>query len=413
MHSAVSVIIRGLGPHEPLRLGKGAPTGQPWGCCQMSYRSVSAIGTAIGTAIVALAVAGGVAFVSWPDGPSFLASATSTVATSPATASPGGAATGQRRGVAVETALVGVRDLVEDIRAFGTLVANESVVISPEIAGRVARIGFAEGQAVGEGDVLVELDAQILRAELDKAQSEVALAEANFERARKLAEQGSGTLRARDETSQGYTAAQANLALAEARLAKTSIAAPFSGIVGFRNISVGAYVSPGDRIVELASVDPLKVEFRVSETHLPNLRVGLPVNVTLDALPGEAITGTITAIDPIVDVSGRAIRLRAELPNPDGRLSPGLFARIRIVIAERSAAMVVPEAALFRDEGRLYVYRLEGGKAVKTPIEIGLRSPGEVEVRSGLASGAVVITAGQLLLRDGAAVEVVDGPAGG
>lgn len=374
----------------------------------MSYRSLPAIGTAI----VALALAGGVAYLSWSDGPSFLASATSTVSTSPATASPGAAATGQRRGVAVETAPVGTRDVVEDIRAFGTLVANESVVISPEIAGRVARIGFEEGQRVGEGDVLVELDAQILRAELDKARSEVSLAEANFERARKLAEQGSGTLRARDETSQGYTAAQANLALAEARLAKTSIAAPFSGIVGFRNISVGAYVSPGDRIVELASVDPLKVEFRVSETYLSNLRVGLPVTVTVDALPGETITGKITAIDPIVDVSGRAIRLRAELPNPDGRLSPGLFARIRIVIEERSEAMVVPEAAVFRDEGKLFVYRLEDGKAVKTPIEIGLRSPGDVEIRSGLASGAVVITAGQLLLRDGAAVEVVDGSAG-
>lgn len=393
---------------------KAMPTDQPWDDCKMSYRSVSAIGTVL----VALAVAGGVAFVSWPDGPSFLASATSTVTTSPATASPataspGAAAPGQRRGVAVETALVGLRDLVDDIRAFGTLVANESVVISPEIAGRVARIGFAEGQAVKAGDVLVELDSQILRAELDKARSEVSLAEANFERARKLAEQGSGTLRARDETSQAYTAAQANLALAEARLAKTVIAAPFSGIVGFRDISIGAYVSPGDRIVELASIDPLKVEFRVSETYLPHLRVGLPVNVALDALPGEAITGKITAIDPIVDVSGRAIRLRAELPNPDGRLSPGLFARIRIVVAERSAAMVVPEAALFRDEGRLYVYRIEGGKAVKTPVEIGLRSPGDVEIRSGLASGAVVVTAGQLLLRDGATVEVVDGPQGG
>lgn len=375
----------------------------------MSYRSLPAIGTAI----VALALAGGVAYLSWSDAPSLLASATSTVTASPATASPGAAATGQRRGVAVETAPVGVRDMVEDIRAFGTLVANESVVISPEIAGRVARIGFAEGQAVKAGDLLIELDAQILRAELDKAKSEVSLAEANFERARKLAEQGSGTLRARDETSQGYIAARANLSLAEARLAKTSITAPFSGIVGFRNISVGAYVSPGDRIVELASVDPLKVEFRVSETYLSNLRVGLPVTVTVDALPGETITGKITAIDPIVDVSGRAIRLRAELPNPDGRLSPGLFARIRIVIEERSEAMVVPEAAVFRDEGKLFVYRLQDGKAVKTPIEIGLRSPGDVEIRSGLASGAVVITAGQLLLRDGAAVEVVAGPTGG
>ena len=189
----------------------------------MSYRSLPAIGTAI----VALALAGGVAYLSWSDGPSFLASATSTVSTSPATASPGAAATGQRRGVAVETAPVGTRDVVEDIRAFGTLVANESVVISPEIAGRVARIGFEAGQRVGKSDVLVELDAQILRAELDKARSEVSLAEANFERARKLAEQGSGTLRARDETSQGYTAAQANLALAEARLAKTSIACDY------------------------------------------------------------------------------------------------------------------------------------------------------------------------------------------
>lgn len=369
---------------------------------------------ALGTAGLALVLAGGVAYLSQSDG-SF--SLSSLLPASASTQGPAQAARGQggerrRPAVAVETAPIDIRDIVEDIRAFGTLVANESVVVSPEIAGRVARIAFTEGQTVKAGDVLVELDAEILKAELDKARSEVSLAEANFERARKLAEQGSGTLRARDETAQARTAAQANLSLAEARLAKTSIVAPFAGTVGFRTISAGAYVSPGDRIVELASTDPLKVEFRVSETHLAKLDKGLAVHVSVDARPGEEITGRITAIDPIIDVSGRAIRLRAEVPNPDGRLSPGLFARIRIVIEERPEAMLVPEAAIFQDGSRLYVYRIEEGRAVKTAVEIGLRRPGDVEVTGGLTREAVVVTAGQLLLRDGAAVDVVAGPKG-
>ena len=164
--------------------------------------------------------------------------------------------------------------------------------------------------------------------------------------------------------------------------------------------------------MELASTDPLKVEFRVSETHLAKLDTGLSVQVSVDARPGEEIAGKITAIDPIVDVSGRAIRLRAEVPNPDGRLSPGLFARIRIVIEERPEALLVPEAAIFQDGGRLYVYRIEEGRAVKTPVQIGLRRPGDVEITGGLTREAVVVTAGQLLLRDGATVDIVDGPQG-
>lgn len=365
---------------------------------------------ALGTAGLALVLAGGVVYLSQSGGTVSIASLL------PASAStePARAPSGEKRrpAIAVETAPVSIHDIAADIRAFGTLVANESVIISPEIAGRVARIAFTEGQKVEAGDVLVELDADILKAELDKAHSEVSLAEANFERARKLAEQGSGTLRARDETAQARTAAQANLSLAEARLAKTSIEAPFAGTVGFRTISAGAYVSPGDRIVELASTDPLKVEFRVSETYLAKLDTGLSVQVSVDARPGEEIAGKITAVDPIVDVSGRAIRLRAEVPNSDGRLSPGLFARIRIVIEERPEALLVPEAAIFQDGGQLYVYRIEEGRAVKTEVEIGLRRPGDVEITGGLTREAVVVTAGQLLLRDGATVDVVDGPQG-
>lgn len=322
------------------------------------------------------------------------------------------APTPARLGVAVEAAAVSVETIVEDIRAFGTMVANESVIISPEIPGRVASLPFSEAETVEAGAVLIELDGDILRAELAKARSDVALATANFERASTLARQGTGTLRARDEAAAAFNAAQANLALAEARLSKTTITAPFAGVVGFRAISVGAYVSAGDRIVELASVDPLKVDFQVSETFLPHLAIGLPVRVTVDARPGELITGTIFAIDPIVDVGGRAIRLRAHVPNADGRLSPGLFARIRIIVAERPGSLVVPESAVFQDGSQLYVYRIEDGRAVRTAVSIGQRRPGAVEIRDGLGRDDVVVTAGQLLLRDGAGVDVVAGPRG-
>jgi len=349
-------------------------------------------------AALALALAGGVFYMNQMDRPVSRAAA---------------APTPPRLGVAVETATVSVETIVEDIRAFGTMVANESVIISPEIPGRVASLPFSEAEKVEAGAVLIELDGDILRAELAKARSDVALATANFDRATTLARQGTGTLRARDEAAAAFNAAQANLALAEARLSKTTITAPFAGVVGFRAISAGAYVSAGDRIVELASIDPLKVDFQVSETFLPHLAIGLPVRVTVDARPGEQITGTIFAIDPIVDVGGRAIRLRAHVPNPDGRLSPGLFARIRIIVAERPGSLVVPESAVFQDGGQLYVYRIEDGRAVKTAVSLGQRRPGTVEIRDGLGRDAVVVTAGQLLLRDGAGVEVVAGPRGG
>ena len=323
------------------------------------------------------------------------------------------AATTKRSGVAVETAAAETDLVVEDIRAFGTLVANESVVVSPEIPGRIARFNFQEAERAEKGQVLFELDAEILKAELLRARSDLSLATANHDRAHTLARQGTGTLRARDEAEAAYHAAEAQLTLAEARLAKTVVAAPFSGVVGFRSVSVGAYVSPGDRIVELASIDPLKVDFRVSEVFLPHLRAGLPVRMTVDARPGETIDGEIVAVDPIVDVNGRAVRLRAQVRNPDGLLLPGMFARIRIVVQERPQAVLVPEAAVFRAGGGLFVYRVEDGKAVRTAVTIGRRLPGRVEVQDGIGPEAVVVTAGHQQLRDGTRVEVVAGPGGG
>ncbi len=182
------------------------------------------------------------------------------------------AATGPatERGVAVEVEPVVVTTVVEDINAVGTLRPNEFLFMAPEIAGRVERIRFDEGEKVKAGAPMIELDASILRAELAKARSDLALAKANYDRANTLASQGNASLRSRDEGQAAFLAAQANLTLAEARLQKATLTAPLSGVVGLRAVSVGAYVTPGEKIVELSDVDTLKVDFRVPELRRAN-----------------------------------------------------------------------------------------------------------------------------------------------
>jgi membrane fusion protein (multidrug efflux system) len=310
------------------------------------------------------------------------------------------------RAVAVEAAGVTIDTVVEDLQTVGTLRPNESVIVVPEIAGRIERIAFREGQTVEAGDVLVELDASILRAERAKARSDLVLARANHERTITLAGQGMGTLRARDEALGAFQSAEANLALAEARLQKATLRAPLSGIVGLRTVSVGAYVAPGERIVGLADIHPIKLDFRVPELALSSVRRGQRVRITLDALPGRDFEGEIYAIDPIVDVTGRAIRLRARIPNPKGELSPGLFARVQLVVERRENALLVPESAIFARGEKQLVYRVVDGRAVQTEVVLGKRRPGQVEIRSGLARDALVVTAGQQQIREGARLDV-------
>jgi len=317
-----------------------------------------------------------------------------------------------RDAVAVEAARVTLDTVVEDLRAVGTLRPNEAVTVVSEIAGRVERIGFREGQAVAAGDVLIELDASILRAELAKARSDLTLARANHQRAEALVKRGMSTERSLDEARAALQAGEAGQALAQARLQKATLRAPLSGVVGLRAVSAGAYVTPGAAIVELADVDPVKVDFRVQELALSELRRGQPIRVTVDALPGKTFDGEIDAIDPIVDVAGRAIRLRARIPNPRGELSPGLFARVQIVVERRDNALLVPESAVFAEGSKRFVYRVVDGRAVLTGVQLGQRRPGQVEVRKGLAREDVVVTAGHQQIRDGTPVDVVSPGAG-
>lgn len=312
-----------------------------------------------------------------------------------------------RQRVPVEVSRAREEKTTNDIRAVGSLRSDESVQIAPEIAGRVAEILFKEGEDVAAGAPLVKLDDALARAEVTEAEARFDLTKANFDRANQLARTGNVTERARDEAVSAYQAAQAGVELARVRLAKHTLSAPFSGTVGLRTTSLGAYVPIGTVIVNLEKIDELKVDFKVPELRLSEIRVGQTVEVSVDAMPNEKFAGTIYAIDPLVDANGRALQIRARLANADRRLRPGLFARITIKGRDQQNVVVVPESAINPRGGETFVYRVQDGKAVETKVRLGERKGGNVQIVEGLNADTTIVTAGQQRLRDGIAVEVV------
>lgn len=298
-----------------------------------------------------------------------------------------------------------------DILSIGSLQSDEAVTVSSEVTGRIAAIHFAEGARVRTGDLLVSLDDALTKAEITDAEARLALARANFDRAATLAKSGNVTDKVRDETQAGLGIARAALELAKVKLSKLAIQAPFSGTVGLRKMSVGAFVNPGAAIVNLEKIDELKLDFKVPEVFLSRVRVGQEVEVAVDALPNRVFQGKIYAVNPLVDVNGRALQVRAKLGNPDMLLRPGLFARITIKGDAERQAVFVPESAILPRGSDVYVFKVEDGKAVETKVSLGARKAGEVEITKGLSAADVVIVAGQTRVRNGALVEVIQSAA--
>jgi membrane fusion protein (multidrug efflux system) len=317
---------------------------------------------------------------------------------------------GKRRGSPVEVALARQASATDDLWSIGSLRSDESVQISTEIAGRLAEILFKEGEEVKAGDVLIKLDDALAKAEVADVKSRLTLAQSNFDRAQTLSRSGSGTERALDESTSALETARAGLQLAETRLAKLSITAPFSGRVGLRTLSVGAYVVPGTPIVNLEKIDQLKLDFRVPETVLKRVSSDQDVEATVDAYPGRKFIGKVYAIDPQVDVNGRSLRIRARIDNTDLALRPGLFARVIIKGLEEREVVRVPESAVVpRGDDRI-VFSIVGGKAKENKVSVGRLRAGEVEILQGIEAGTQVIVSGQTNLQDGAPVDIVGGP---
>lgn len=333
----------------------------------------------------------------------------------PSAASGGGAAGkqaggGPQGGPPVKVAMVRESAVTDDVTAVGTLIADEAVVIRPEIAGRIVKIHFNEGQPVAAGATLVSMDTSDLRAKLAANEADVTVNRQRFERARNMAGEKFISQQAVEEASSNLSRAIALKQETLAQLAKADIRAPFKGTLGLRKVSNGAYLRAGDDIVSLEDISALKLDFRVPEVFLSKITKDQDVNVRVDTFPKEVFSGKVYAVEPTVDVQTRTAMLRARIPNPDSKLKPGMFSRVTLILEKRGTALVIPEQAIVPKGSVFIVVKVVDGKAEFVPVKLGRRRPGEVEIIEGLAVNDTVITDGQIKLQPGAPVTVMGAP---
>jgi len=310
-------------------------------------------------------------------------------------------------GLPVRATPVKVTKVADEVSAVGSLLAEESVVIRPEIDGRITALPFQEGQAVGAGQKLVTIDSSEYEAQLAAIEADLRTEQQRYQRAQELFQQKFISKEALDVQLGSVERLKARADEARAKLAKTVIRAPFSGTLGLREVSPGAYVKAGDNIVRLDNVSSIKLDFRIPEVFLSKVRPNQEVAVRLDAYPNEEFRGRVYAVEPAVDEKTRTVLMRARVPNRNGKLKPGMFVRVGLTLDVRPKAIVIPEQAIWPQGRDAFVFRVVDGKAVLTKIELGVRRPGEVEVTSGLGDKDVVVTDGQIKLKDGAPVMVM------
>lgn len=314
----------------------------------------------------------------------------------------------------VETAPVVRGPMTDRFTTVGTLEAADAITVTAEIDGVVEALPFPEGGHLDRGDPIVRLDDRQLAAEARRAAALRDQARATWERVRTIVDQGAGAPQDLDDATAALKVAEADLALAETRLAKTRVTAPFAGLAGARRVSPGAFLRAGSPVTDLARIDRLRVTFAVPERILGSLRPGAPIHVESPAFPEAVLAGSIDVIAPQLDPLTRNAHIVARIDNPDELLRPGMSATVSVVLSERDDALSVPSESVFVEGGRNWVYVVRPDSVVaRTPVELGSRLPGAVEVTAGVAAGEVVVRAGHQKLFDGAKVMPVDAAAAG
>lgn len=336
----------------------------------------------------------------------------------------GGPATPKVAGV--EAVKVLAQPLRDDAQAVGSLRARQSVMLRPELVGRITALNFKDGGPVRKGQIMVQFDDLLQQADVQQMQAQLAIAQANFNRTKELVAANFMSRQTLDTGAANLQVAQAQLVLAQARLSRMAVRAPFDGTAGIRLVNVGDYVKDGVDLVSLEDTRQMMVDFRLPERLGSKLKLGQSVELSLDALPGHHFKAVVEAVDPLLDANGRSIGVRAVLPNVSkpGEAQPlrtGMFARVTTVFSVNKAALVVPEEAIVPQGNRQFVFKLitpEAGANLppdtkfvsqRQEVTLGVRSQGKVEIVQGLSLGETVVVAGQQRLqKDGSPVRLVE-----
>lgn len=324
----------------------------------------------------------------------------------PVAAQPAGGAGAKPLPVIVASAYVD--EFVDEVEAIGTLRANETVTLASTVTETVTAVNFEDGQRVKKGDILIEMTSAEEKALLDQQRALLNESAKQLERTRDLAKNGAASGTILDERQREYSAAKAGMAALQSRLEDHIIVAPFDGVVGLRNISVGALLQPATKITTLDDDSVMKLDFSVPSIFLPTLKPGVSIVATADGFQ-EKFSGTVASIDSQIDPVTRAVMVRALIPNPEGVLKPGLLMKVNLLKNPRDA-IVIPENAIVPEARKHFVFVVDESqspaKAERREIKIGARRPGEVEAVSGLKAGEKVIAHGTMLVRPGAPVSI-------
>jgi membrane fusion protein (multidrug efflux system) len=319
------------------------------------------------------------------------------------TTAPAPAAPAARPGVDVEVAIARAERVAREVSATGHLEAVHSIDVRPEVEGRIVQILVREGATVTAGTPLFKIDDAELRAHVARATADRDLARQTFERSRQLLAEQAASRSDLERAEAMARAADAQLELLTLRLERTTVRAPFAGLVGQRRVSLGDNVTPATPLVGLQTSNPQRVVLNIPERHAGELRAGQAVSFSVAAYPGVTFTATVDFVDPVVSASARSITVKALAPNPRGRLRPGMFAEARVATSGRIAAIMIPEQALMPAVGGgNSVWVVEENSAALRQVQLGARRAGAVEVTSGVAVGEQVVIGGVMQLSPGA-----------